>query len=99
MKFFQPLPIEQFVTTIMTEEREVFRITENWNIEKEEVIQILVAHFRSLGIYVVKPLSFADIIKQNMVFQLKFNPQLRNRLVQIAREIERMKTKHTRHNV
>lgn len=99
MKYFQPVPIEQFVTAVMNEEREISRITENWNIEKEEVTAILVAHFRSLGIYMVKPLSYAELIKENMMIQLKYNPTLRQRLIQVAREIERLKTKHTRHNV
>lgn len=97
MKYFQPLPIETFVSNIIADDREVTRIIENWNIEREEIAQILVNHFKSLGIYLVKPLDFAVVIRKNILFQLRYNPSLKLRIVQIAREIEKVKTKHTRH--
>jgi hypothetical protein len=97
MKYFQPLSIDLFVGNLITEDREINRMIENWNIEKEEIIQILIQHFKSLGIYMVKPLEFSVLIRKNIVFQLKFNPTLKLRIFQIEEEIEKVKTKHTRH--
>ena len=97
MKYFQPVPIETFVTAIVSDDREIMRITDGWSIEREEVVQILVSHFRSIGIYKVKPMEFADVIRKNIAFQLRYNPTLKARLAQIARDIEKVKTKHTRH--
>lgn len=97
MKYFQPVPIEIFVTNVISDDREVAHATENWNIEREEIIQIMVAHFKSLGIYVVKPLEYATVIRKNIMFQLRYNPNLKLRILQIAREIEKVKIKHTRH--
>lgn len=98
MKYFQPVPIELYVSTIVTDDREIARLTENWNMEREEMIQLLVKYFRSIGLFKVKPLEYAEIVHRNILFQLRYNPVIKSRLQQIAREIEKVKTKHTRHN-
>ncbi len=66
--------------------------------ERDEVISVVIAHFRGMGIYQVKPLAHAKLVRANIIYQLRYNPQIKQRLIQIAKEIEKLKTKHSRHN-
>ncbi|MFK7827976.1 MAG: hypothetical protein AB8G05_27755 [Oligoflexales bacterium] len=99
MKFFQRMAIDRFVNAIINEDRDILKISEGWNIEREEVIGIVVDHFNELGIYLVDPMEHAQTIYDNIVFQLKYSPVLRSRIQQVNRDIDRAKARHNRrHN-
>lgn len=80
------------------DDRETTKITDSWNMEREEVISVVVSHFRELGIFFVDPMGHAKLVYDNIHFQLKHSPELRARLNRINEEIERAKARHSRHN-
>ena len=96
MKYFQRMSIEQFIKIIVTEDKEVAKITDSWNIERDEVISIIINHFKELGIFFVEPMGHAELIYENIVFQLKQSPVLIERRQKVNKEIERAKAKHAR---
>ena len=87
MKYFQRVSFEEFVHLIVTEDRETTKITDSWNIERDEVVSIPINHFRELGIFFVEPMRHADIIYKNIHFQLKHSPDLIARIKKINEEI------------
>lgn len=91
------MPIDQFVNQIVQDDRETNKLIDSWNMEKEEIIQIIVEHFREFGIFMVSPMEHANIVYKNILFQLSYSPRLRARLNKIQADIERAKAKHTRH--
>ena len=97
MKYFQRVSIDEFIKQIVTEDRETTKITDSWNIEREEVVSIIIAHFKELGIFYVDPMKHAKIIYKNIHFQLKNSPDLMARIKKINEEIERAKARHSRH--
>lgn len=96
MKYFQKVSIEQFVTLIITEDRETGKIIDNWNIERDEIIKSIVSHYHNLGIFMVEPLDYAKTIYRDIQFQVNHNPDLRDKLLTIKEEILKQKAKHSR---
>ena len=98
MKYFQRISIEDFVKAIVMEDRETTKITDSWNMERDEVIGVIVGHFKELGIFFVDPMGHAKLIYDNIHFQLRHSPELIARLNRINEEIERAKARHSRHS-
>lgn len=90
------MSIESFVQLIVTDDRETTRLIDSWGIEKEELVRIVVQHFRELGIFHVYPLDHAQLIYQNIQYQLLNSPELKLRLAKIKEEAERLKARHTK---
>lgn len=98
MKYFQRVSIEDFVRAIVMDDRETTKITDSWNMERDEVISVLVGHFQELGIFFVDPMGHAALIYDNIHLQLRHSPELIARLNRINEEIERAKARHSRHS-
>jgi len=96
MKIKYKMPIELYVKAVITDDREVSKITESWNIEKDDIISVLADHFEALGIYQVLPMAHENLIYQNIVFQLQNSPVLRAKIEKINESIRRMKERHSR---
>lgn len=66
---------------------EISKICDAWEIEREEVITILNTYFLDMGIFTAHPLQHADIIRKEIVHQLRISPEIKKRRAQIQREI------------
>lgn len=98
MKFFQKMSIDQFVRQIIQDDRETNRMIESWNMEKDEIIQLVTEHFREYGIFMVSPMSHARLIYKHIQQHLIYSPKIRSRLNKIEAEIAKAKARHTRHD-
>ena len=96
MKFTVPRTIEDYIYQLLVNDRDILKFTESWNIEKSEVQEIIIAHYRELGIFAVLPGDHAEMIKEDVSFQLRANPELLNRQAAVQQEIERVKARQRR---
>ena len=96
VRFFQKTSIDEFITSIVNEDRDVIRIIDSWNIEREEIGGILTAHYKKIGVLYVEPLEHSKVIYADIHHQLKFSPEIRLRLQKMQEEIARQKSKHSR---
>ncbi len=93
MRFSQPLTIEYFIFLLVQEDRDVSKMIESWNIERVEIEDILVRHYREMGLFEVLPLEHAVIIKRDLMLQLQINPELNTKKAKVQQEIERLKAR------
>lgn len=98
MKYFQRISVEHFVRLIVEDDRETSRIVESWNMEKEEIVSFIVNQLKEIGIFHVEPMGHAQIIYNNIHFQLRNSPEIKAGLRKIQEEIEKNKAKHSRHS-
>jgi len=91
------MSVDQFITQIIQDDRDISKIIDTWNMEKEEITQIVIEHFKEFGIFMVAPMEHAQLIYDQIHFQLHHSPKLRARLSKIQSDIEKAKAKHTRH--
>lgn len=87
MKIIRPYNMEAFILSMIANDFEISKICDEWEIEREEVIAILTSHFLDMGIFTVHPLRHADVIRKEIVFQLRSSPEIKKRRAQIQREI------------
>lgn len=76
VKLHQPVPIHTFLHLLLFEDRDVFRMLDSWKIERKEVYRILITYYHSLGIYSVKPDITQQLLRDDVLLQLKQNPIL-----------------------
>ncbi len=93
MRFSQPLPIEYFVWILIQEDRDIAKMIESWNLERNEIEELLVKHYRDMGIFEVLPLEHALILKRDLMTQLQINPDLNAKKARVQQEIERLKAR------
>jgi len=89
MRYFQSLDIERFVNLLIYNDREIGAICSSWEIEKEEICELLHKHFQQLGIFSVAPFTHADIIRGEIVNQLHYSPEIKMKRAAIQRDIAR----------
>ena len=61
-------------------EKTISRMIDEWNIEYETIIAILVNHFESLGIYELSPIYHEAIVLNSIMHQLQYSPDITSRL-------------------
>jgi len=85
--------IEDFVARKLSA-RPVQQLIETWRVEPEKIFQILVRHFREMGIFTVDPIQEPLMLK-NVVHHLKNSPDI---MVEVdrAKQEEALK-KRSRH--
>ncbi|MDD9951158.1 MAG: hypothetical protein OXT67_06285 [Zetaproteobacteria bacterium] len=95
-RYFQKTSVEEYIKALINDDREVMRIIDSWNIEREEIAAILVSHYKKIGILYIEPLTFAKVVYGDIIHQLKHSPEIRARLAKVQEEIARQKSKHSR---
>lgn len=96
MKIKHKMSIDLFVKGVIEFDKDASKITESWNLEKDDIISVLVEHFEFLGIYEVLPMEHAELIYDNVLFQLKNSPVLGEKIEKVNEAIRRHKEKHSR---
>ena len=96
MKIKYSMPIELYIKAVINEDRDASKITETWNLEKDEIMEVLVDHFQSLGIFKVLPMQHAKIIYENVIFQLHNSPILLDKIEKVNESIRKLKERHSR---
>lgn len=96
MKIKATMPIELYLKYVINDHREVSKITESWNLEKDDIISVLIEHFQNLGIYKVFPMEHSTLIYENIIFQLHNSPLLKKKIERVNESIRRMKEKNSR---
>ena len=86
-------PIEEFLASKYSHRR-IQVIVENWRVESEIIIDILIEQFRDMGIFFVRS-NQERLILDNMIYQIKNLPEITN-LVRRAEQEEttRKKSRH-----
>ena len=91
--YLEPVPIEIFINDKFRS-RIVQKLIESWNIEPDKIVDVLVRHFRDMGILSV---SFVNdrVIFDSMVFHLKTSPDIRSLVTKMRREEQmRRRSRH-----
>lgn len=96
MRLKYRMSIELFVKKVISEDKTALKITETWNLDKEDIISVLVEHFQILGIYQVIPMAHEDLIYENILFQLENSPVLYEKREKVREAIRRLKEKSSR---
>lgn len=96
MRYFAPIPIDSYITKLITEDRLINELVETWNIEREEIIRMMITHYKDLGYFVARPLSHEVILRKDLLYQLRHNKALVARMRAIQRQIESVKSRHAR---
>jgi ABC-type phosphate transport system ATPase subunit len=96
MRYFQKISIEQFITSLMNEDKDTLRIMDSWNIERAEVINMLISYYRRVGVLYVLPMEFAKLIYEDIHYQLRYSPEIRGYVREIEEKIARAKAKSGR---
>ena len=87
MRYFQSMRIEIYLTRLLTADREIVLLCADWEIEKEEVLQIVAKHFLELGIFDVFPLRHAKLIREKLIYILLNSTEIHTRREEIQRKI------------
>ena len=90
------MSIELYIKAVINEDRDASKITETWNLEKDEIMSVLVDHFQSLGIFSVLPMRHAEKIYENVIFQLHNSPILIDKNEKVNESIRKLKERHSR---
>ncbi len=88
-------PIETVIEKAF-EKREVQNLTASWRVEPIEILRIVIAHFREMGIYFVSK-DQEDIIFKNVLHHLKNSTEIMAKIAQ-ARRAEDLRRTHHRHS-
>lgn len=93
MILFEPIPIEEFVSTSM-KRKKISSIVDEWRVDLAEVITIVVAHFRDISIFMVSE-EQKKTLEDVLVFYLQKSKAVR-KLVEKADLVEkqRRESKH-----
>ena len=65
--------------------------------ENDEIISLIVEHFREYGVFMVHPVEHARVIYRHIHQQIAHSPKLWARRKKIQADIDRAKAKHARH--
>ena len=94
MHFFQAIDIESFVNLMIYHDKEITRICSGWEIEKEEVCEIVVRHFNLLGIFMSQPFAFSETLRKEIIHQLLHSPEIQKKRAEIQQEINKAREKN-----
>jgi hypothetical protein len=94
MEIFRPVYIEGYVKSLILSDREISKICSGWELEREEIINILIAYFSEMGLYTVQPLEHSAIVRKEVVKQLAENKELKRRRQAISQEIEKARERN-----
>lgn len=89
----EPLPIETWINLHIADNK-ITAAMENWRVEPERVQQIVVAHFKEMGIFMVEP-SLEGLLFEKMLFIILNAPEIQS-LLRKAEQAEARK-KANRH--
>ena len=70
----EPLPIEVFVQ-IKFNDTQVIHAMDNWRVEPEKVLAVIVQNFREMGIFQVRPSLELELFSR-IIFMLKNSPEI-----------------------
>lgn len=87
------MPLERFIKLLMMNDREIVNTCMGWEIDKEEITNLLIDHYREMGIFEIRPKEHAIMIRENLVFQLNNSKEIKRRREIAQREIARAREK------
>lgn len=93
MRDHDELPISAYIHTAFALPQ-VQKIVENWRVDPEKVIDMLIEHFKDMGILRV-PRGHQPILYQSLVHYLRFSPELQAMVSRTKQdEVRRQRTRH-----
>jgi hypothetical protein len=89
----EPLPLEVFISTRF-EDKTIVQMFENWNVDVPFLQKVVIAHFRELGIFHIRP-DLEDFAKETIKYVLQWSPEIKAAVKKA--EIEEQQRRQTRH--
>lgn len=96
LRLFQAIQIERLITYLINGDKDVLEVCSGMEVEKEDLVEIMIEHFRGLGIFIVKPQKHAEIVKKHLLDALVHSPVIRQRRLAIQQQIEKSRAKSRR---
>jgi hypothetical protein len=89
----EPLPIENYVQQQFGHQS-VIKIIQNWRVEPEVLVNIIINHFRDMGIYYVGPKQ-EKLMQKSLIHGLKNSPEIIKMLKRAEQsELSRRRNRH-----
>ena len=96
MRIYQPIPIERLLIHLIQNDRDITKLHAQFEIEKDEIIEIMIQHFHELGIFIVHPGSYWEVIKKHLEDALLYSPELNEKREQVRKRIKKVREKSRR---
>ena len=87
MRVFHKIGIRQYVYDTI-HDRKVGKIIDEWSVDYEDIEEILVDHFEMMGIYEVLPMQQDHVLRDTILYQLKYNPKIREKVEYMRKLLE-----------
>ena len=94
MRILKPLYIEGLISQLLYNDQEIGNILAGWEIERDEIRDILRNYFLSMGINEVKSSRQGDVLKAALIDQLEHSPDLQRRRKEVRAQISLAREKN-----
>jgi len=88
----EPIPIHIYVEQCF-HNRTIAQMINGWKVEPRELIDIILVHFRDMGIFFALP-SYRDLILKNIIHNLKYSREITT----LVKEVEYESLKRQQQN-
>ncbi len=75
------------------QDREIMRLYSSWEIERDEICDVLLRHFENLGVYLVYPYAHAEVLRKEIIRHLLRSEEIQVKRSKIQKEIAKAREK------